>query len=239
MRGGYGIFYTAAQFDNINILQLNPPAGGSLTVTNNALNPIATIQNPVPRELYPQNPIFNVVTLPEDRKRRNAYIQNWNLQVSRQITANDALEVGWVGSKGTFVDTSLNNFNNPEPSNIPFTQSRRPYPQYGRIRMMVADGNTIFHSLQARFEHRFSHGLSLTSAYTWGHLIDDTAQTINRGGVRLPESAQSRTSGARRQHRRHTPPAGDGLCVGDSMGWPRSRRLAIRRNRHAAERITF
>ena len=182
LRGGYGIFYTAAQFDNINILQLNPPAGGSLTVTNNALNPIATIQNPVPRELYPENPIFNVVTLPEDRKRRNAYIQNWNLQVSRQITANDALEVGWVGSKGTFVDTSLNNFNNPEPSNIPFTQARRPYPQYGRIRMMVADGNTIFHSLQARFEHRFSHGLSLTSAYTWGHLIDDTAQTINRGG---------------------------------------------------------
>jgi hypothetical protein len=104
------------------------------------------------------------------------------MQISRQITSNDALEVGWVGSKGTFVDTSLNHFNNPEPSNIPFTQSRRPYPQYGRIRMMVADGNTIFHSLQARYEHRFSHGLSLTSAYTWGHLIDDTAQTINRGG---------------------------------------------------------
>jgi outer membrane receptor protein involved in Fe transport len=182
VRGGYGIFYTAAQFDNVNILQLNPPAGGSLTVTNTALNPIATIENPVPRELYPENPIFNVVTLPEDRKRRNAYIQNWNFQVSRQITANDALEVGWVGSKGTFVDTSLNHFNNPEPSNIPFTQARRPYPQYGRIRMMVADGNTIFHSLQARYEHRFSHGLSLTGAYTWGHLIDDTAQTINRGG---------------------------------------------------------
>jgi outer membrane receptor protein involved in Fe transport len=182
LRGGYGIFYTAAQFDNVNILQLNPPAGGSLTVTNNAINPIATIQNPVPRELYPAEPIFNVVTLPEDRKRRNAYVQNWNLQVSRQITSNDALEIGWVGSKGTFVDTSLNNFNNPEPSNIPFTQSRRPYPQYGRIRMMVADGNTLFHSLQARYEHRFSHGLSLTSAYTWSHLIDDTAQTINRGG---------------------------------------------------------
>ena len=26
VRGGYGIFYTAAQFDNVNILQLNPPA---------------------------------------------------------------------------------------------------------------------------------------------------------------------------------------------------------------------
>lgn len=48
--------------------------------------------------------------------------------------------------------------------------------------MMVADGNSVFHSLQARFERRFTKGLSLTAAYTWGHFIDDTAQTINRGG---------------------------------------------------------
>lgn len=182
IRAGYGVFYTSAQFDNINILQLNPGAGASLTIVNNALNPLATIQNPVPAELFPANPIFNVVTLPPDRKRRNAYIQNWNLQVSRQIGANDVLEVGWVGSKGTFIDTSLNNFNNPQPSLLPFSQSRRPFPMYNRIRMMVADGNSIFHSLQTRYEHRFSRGLSLTAAYTWGHLIDDTGQTINRGG---------------------------------------------------------
>jgi hypothetical protein len=48
--------------------------------------------------------------------------------------------------------------------------------------MIAPDGNTIYHSLQARFEHRFHAGLSLTSAYTWSHLIDDTGQTINRGG---------------------------------------------------------
>lgn len=182
IRGGYGIFYTSAQFDNINILQLNPGAGASLTITNNAINPIATLQNPVPRELFPLNPIFNVVTTPPDQKRRNAYIQNWNLQVSRQIGGNDVLEVGWVGSKGTFIDTSLNNFNNPAPSTLPFSQARRPFPMYNRIRMIVADGNSIFHSLQTRYEHRFSKGLSLTAAYTWSHLIDDTGQTINRGG---------------------------------------------------------
>jgi len=181
LRGGYGVFYTAAHFDNINILQLNPPAAGSLTIVNNALNPVATIQNPVPRELFPLNPIFNVVTLPQDRKRRNAYVQNFNLQVSRQLSGNDVIEVGWVASKGTFMDTSLNNFNNPAPSTIPFSQARRPYPQFNRIRMIVADGNSIFHSLQARFERRLSHGLSLTTAYTWGHFIDDTNQTINRG----------------------------------------------------------
>ena len=48
--------------------------------------------------------------------------------------------------------------------------------------MIATDSNTIYHSLQARFEHRFNSGLSLTSAYTWSHMIDDAAQTINRGG---------------------------------------------------------
>ncbi len=182
IRGGYGIFYTAAQFDNINILQLNPPGGGSLTIVNPALNPPATIQNPVPREIFPSNPIFNVATIAPDRKRRNADVQNFNFQVSRQLTANDVLEAGWVASKGTHMDTSLNSYNNPLPSLIPFTQSRRPYPQFNRIRMVVADGNSSYHSLQVRFERRFSKGLSLTSAYTWSHFIDDTGQTINRGG---------------------------------------------------------
>jgi hypothetical protein len=182
VRGGYGIFYTAAQFDNINILQLNPPAGGSLTVINPATNPPATIQNPVPREIFPNNPIFNVATIAPDRKRRNAYVQNFNLQFSRQITTNDVIEVGWVASKGTFMDTSLNNYNNLTPSLVPFNQARRPYPQFNRIRMVVADGNSTFHSLQTRLERRFSEGLSLTAAYTWSHFIDDTGQTINRGG---------------------------------------------------------
>ncbi len=129
LRGGYGIFYSAAQFDNMNILQLNPPTAGSLTVINPIQNPVATIDNPVPAALYPTNPIFNVVSIPIDRQRRNAYMQNFNLQLSRQLTNNDVIEAGWVGSKGTHVDTSLQNFNQPDPGPGPI-QPRRPYPQY-------------------------------------------------------------------------------------------------------------
>jgi outer membrane receptor protein involved in Fe transport len=181
VRGGYGIFYSVAQFDNMNILQLNPPGGGSLTVINPATNPPATIQNPVPSEIYPVAPIFNVVSVPPDRKRRNAYVQNFNLQVSHELGNHDVIEAGWVGSKGTHVDTSLQNFNQPEPGPGDI-QSRRPYQGYARIRMIAPDTNTIYHSLQTRYEHRFSQGLSLTAAYTWSHLIDDAGETINAGG---------------------------------------------------------
>jgi len=180
-RGGYGIFYSAAQFDNMNILQLNPPTAGSLTVTNPTINPVATIENPVPASLYPGNPIFNVASIPQDRKRHNAYMQNFNFQLSHQFTSSDVVEAGWVGSKGTHVDTSLNNFNQPDPGPGAI-QPRRPYPQYARIRLISPDTNTVYHSLQSRYEHRFSQGLSLTAAYTWSHLIDDAGETINAGG---------------------------------------------------------
>ena len=104
VRGGYGIFYFGGQFDNINILQLNPPTAGSITITNPSLNPLATIQNPIPAALYPTNPIFNAVTLPANSLHPDTYVQNWNFTVSRQFGAN-VLDVGYVGNKGTHVDT--------------------------------------------------------------------------------------------------------------------------------------
>jgi len=47
--------------------------------------------------------------------------------------------------------------------------------------MVVNDGNSIYHALQTRYEHRFSRGLSVTASYAWSHMIDDTGQSTNRG----------------------------------------------------------
>ncbi len=178
IRGGYGIFTMTNQVDNTNVLQLNPPMAGSLTVINPSLNPVATIANPVPRELYAQQAVFNVVSIGPDRKHYNAYFQDWNVQVSRQLSRNDALEVGYMGTKGTFLDSSQLNFNSPDP--VPGDiQARRPYQGFARIRLLSTDGNSTYHSMQAHFEHRFAKGLSLTAAYTWAHMIDDQEDETN------------------------------------------------------------
>ena len=124
---------------------------------------MATIENPVPRELIPGQPLFNVVSISPDRKHINPYIQNWNLQVARQLGADNSVEVGYVGSKGTFLDTSQLNFNSPDPGPGDI-QSRRPYQGFTRIRLLTTDGNSTYHAFQTRFEHRFSKGLSLTAA---------------------------------------------------------------------------
>jgi hypothetical protein len=110
----------------------------------------------------------------------NGYLQNSTLQVSRELTRNDVLETGWVMAKGTHLDTAVNNYNSPDPAPGDI-QSRRPLPQFARIRLMVTDSNSIFHALQTRYEHRFTRGLSVTASYAWSHMIDDSAQSTNRG----------------------------------------------------------
>jgi len=195
IRAGYGLFYFGGQFDNINILQLNPPNGGSLTITNPSLNPIATIDNPIPAALYPTNPIFNAVTLPPDRRHPDTYLQSWNLQVSRQFGSSNLLEVAYVGNKGTHLDTSFKNFNQPAPGPGDI-QPRRPYPTIARIRMQHYGANLSYNALQVRYERRMAKGVSATAAYAFSHTIDDTGETTNNGGClcQLPTRVNERAN---------------------------------------------
>ena len=186
VRGGYGIFTGAIHFDNINIMQLNPPIAGSITIINNPIQPVATIENPMPRSLFPTSPYYNITSVQPDRHYRNGYMQDWNLQVGHEITQNDVVEIGYVGSKGTHLDTSVHNWNSPDPGAGP-VQPRRPYPQFGPIRMEITDGNSSYHALQTHYEHRFSKGLSFTAAYTWSHWIDDAYQSSNWGGAQAQD----------------------------------------------------
>jgi outer membrane receptor protein involved in Fe transport len=182
VRGGYGIFYYGGQFDNINILQLNPPTAGSLTITNPSSNPVATIQNPVPASLYPTNPFFNAVTLPADRKRPDLYLQTYNLTVSKQFGSN-VLDVSYVGVNGTHIDSSIKNFNSPAPGDVNSpVQGRRPYPTFARIRYQDFDGASNYNGLQVHFEHRLTKQLSFTAAYTLAHELDNQAFDTNGGG---------------------------------------------------------
>jgi hypothetical protein len=52
-------------------------------------------------------------------------------------------------------------------------------PEWGRIRELVTDGNSIYHAVRARYEHRLSHGVNVTATYVHSHLIDDNEGSTN------------------------------------------------------------
>ena len=181
LRGGYGITYYGGQFDNINILQLNPPTAGSLTITNPTSNPVATIQNPVPAALYPDPPFFNVVTIPADRHRPDAMVQTWNFTVSQQFGHNIVLDSAYVGTKGSDLDTSIHYWNSPAPGPGDI-QSRRPYPTYARIRILDFTGASNYNSLQEHLEWRVNPRSNVTVSYVWSHMFDNQGASTNAGG---------------------------------------------------------
>src|SRR5262249_41342875 len=55
-----------------------------------------------------------------------------------------------------------------------------PYPQFDDVSMEEPDNrSSIYHSLQAKFQKRFSAGASILASYTLSKLIDNTNSEIN------------------------------------------------------------
>jgi outer membrane receptor protein involved in Fe transport len=193
VRGAYGITYFGGQFDNINILQLNPPVDPSFTLTNGTVPsnpPTATIENPVSPSLAAAN--ANVVTLPFNDRRPDLYLQTWNLTVSKQFWSN-VIDISYVGVKGTHQDTSDKNFNSGPPQSASGNvNADRPYPTFGNIRLADFEGASIYEGLNIHFQHRLSHSLELSTVYSWSHLRDNQGTDTNSGGsfTQIPGSKE-------------------------------------------------
>jgi hypothetical protein len=123
--------------------------------------------------------------------------QQWNLTVQRQLGENWALEVGFVGSKGTHLRsafdpnqatlaTSASPLNVKAQNGTTYTitdstqanlLARAPYlginPEASEAFWPNSDSH--YYGLQLTLSHRFSKGLYLQSAYTYSKSIDDVS----------------------------------------------------------------
>jgi hypothetical protein len=136
-------------------------------------------------------------------------VQQWNVAVQQELTANTTVEAGYVGSKITHVgipDTNLNQLTvdqlalgssllqrvpNPyfgvvprssslgDPT-IPVAQLLKPFPQYTTVSLYRNNvGNTIYRGLTAKLEQRFARGLSYLVSYTRSQLKDDASSVFD------------------------------------------------------------
>src|SRR5262249_39454770 len=126
-------------------------------------------------------PTTNVPGL--ELRERTPYNQTWLIGLQRQFGVWFG-EVDYVATKGVKLPISVPlNQLRPEQFGPGNRQNLRPFPQFLNVTALSNDGNSIYHSLQAKLERRWSNGLLVQAAYTFSKLIDDVDASARANGA--------------------------------------------------------
>lgn len=169
LRAGYGLYYDQSPLAPGEGLYFSEPY-----FTLRVFFPLSATQLLTLSDPFPANFPFPIPAsaLAFQRDLRTGYLQQWNFSIQQELGKNRVLEAGYVGSKGTHL-LGARDINQPRPSDAPRYQ--RPNPRFEDINIIESRGNSNYHSLQARFQQRFSAGLTALLSYTWSKSIDDVS----------------------------------------------------------------
>ncbi len=206
VRGGYGIFYDLQADQNDSELSYGPTGlyGTQSIIIPPTAQPVIRLFTGFETSTNPTGALpFPTLSNPSGRasaaffNSKNTSIQEWNLNVERQFTKDTVLQVGYVGTHAVhlLLLRDMNQATQPADSNLAVdpstglpTNQGRPYfgtvPNVAQIRTEGSDLSSHTHSLQMRFEKRFSSGWSMLNSYTYQHTIgqmeeDEFAQPQN------------------------------------------------------------
>jgi hypothetical protein len=123
-----------------------------------------------------------------DQNNRTPYVEQYLLNVQRELTHNLVLEVGYLGNEGHHLDRFqvVNQAILPSgPNDHSSTASRRPWPAYGNIQEVAGVVNSNYNALNGKLTQRLTKGLAYTVAFTWSKAIDEGSATRTNGGDTL------------------------------------------------------
>ena len=185
VHAGFGL-YNALQDDLSFRLDQNAPFNTTLALKNvpvAALNFAPGAPLPPGGRIGPGGVQPNLLT---------PTVEAYTFKIERQIDANTALSIGYVGSHGYHEIVSVD-ANLPFPVICPATPcpATRPggtvyypsgaplaNPNLANTTSWFSEGNSNYNALEVDVHHRASHGLELRGVYTWSKSLDNGA-TLN------------------------------------------------------------
>jgi hypothetical protein len=181
LRGGYGIFNeTLGRYSRI---QGGGPFQISETYQNTITNgvPLFSFPNPFPSSLASARPASqNVTGYPLDPD--NGKIHQFNITIEQQVR-DIGLRLSYVGSRNRGMNYSIG-VNKPQPSLIPFTASRRPYPEFLNATYFRSDGAQKFNALTFEVQKK-AGSVTFDTHWTWASNYDNTLTLENPYAERL------------------------------------------------------
>lgn len=101
------------------------------------------------------------------KNKKDPYSVEWNLSVERVIHGNTSLRLSYIASRANQLTWSPN-LNQPLPG------GSKPFPAWSHVRCRCAGAISTYESMQTEVIHKYSHGLTLQSTWTWARNLSDT-----------------------------------------------------------------
>lgn len=170
IHGGYGIYYSPFQYNQLQFLLINQPnffvqqntysLSSPTSVTNTFVaNPTLSAQAPFTVRLYNPTP----------------YVQQYSLAVQKSFGSKWLATVSYLGNKSDHLQIRQN----PNQASLPVNpasptpiQTRRPYSYVGDVFQIADIGYGTYNALQAGVERRFSNGLSFNANFVYSKSLD-------------------------------------------------------------------
>ncbi len=184
VRGGYGIHYDQSALATGEGLYFNAPFFDFKLFFPFGQLPLS-LSDPFPANFPIPLPSSALAVA---RDLRTAYAQQWNVNIQHELGRDRIVELAYAGSKGTKL-LGARDLNQPLPSPQPVNP--RPVPQFADINILESRGDSNYHSLQARFQQSFQHGLTALASYTWSKSIDDASSFFSSAGdANFPQNSR-------------------------------------------------
>jgi hypothetical protein len=173
IRAGYAILHDGGWNLGAEGLDLNPPFYSTYSFQTDDVTPATTLSQgfPVPVQPTLNNLSGNVYS--QNTNFRPGMVQQYNLDLQRQLPANTVLTVAYVGSRGSHLQTENWNLDTAPPNLQIDPANLRPYPQFYNIIGLLDRGLSRYDSLQLKAEKAYQNGLYFLLSYTYSKGFDN------------------------------------------------------------------
>ena len=177
IRGGYARTYDVAFVQIVRTIPQSFPFVKSVSLAPRTPNSLQALRNAAATPFTGDPSLLERNVVSPDF--RSPFAEQFALQFERQIGANWALTVGYVGTKGTALFETIDG--NPA---LPGSRGlRRVDPTRGIVTERCNCSSSIFHSLQTSLEKRFSKSFEMAAHYTWSSFIDSASDGANNVAI--------------------------------------------------------
>ncbi len=227
IRGGYGIFWAPLPFSFQSTLGYSQSTPIITSIDNN-FTPAASLDNPYPSGLLQpagnsaggSAGIGQSISVYDRKTRSGGYVEQFSLDVQRQLKGNVVLSAGFIGSRGIHLVQDGRNIDQLDPQylslgsalnanvtnpmynrggllnvgNPTISQSQLllPFPQFTGVTVNGSDTNhSRYDALYAKVQRRFSQGMTLLATYTWSRNLDLGYGTTSNSYSTAPAGPQN------------------------------------------------